>query len=366
MEDLETLRAGINRVDGQLLELLAERAELVAGIAGAKKRGGLSTVDPERENELLHRVLNKGAGRFPKSAIVAVFREIMSASVSLQSGIAVSFLGPPGTYTHIAARTLFGYAPSYVQSATIGGVFEAVSRGRVDFGVVPFENSTEGSVGEALDGLIESDLKIRREVVVRIEHCLIGHPATLPEVERVYSHPQGLAQCREWLHVNLPRAQLVHTTSTASAVTDARTDRAGVAIGSALAGELHGVPILRSAIQDHRQNATRFVMIGATDAKPTGDDKTSLAFSFADDDTRGALRRTLAAFDDAGVNLTRIQSRPRRGEPWRYVFVVDAEGHREDATLAAALTALEGRCASLRVLGSYPRYPETGAGAAGA
>ena len=200
---------------------------------------------------------------------------------------------------------------------------------------------------------------IRREVVLPIEHCLIGHAAGLPAVERVYSHPQGLAQCREWLHVNVPRAQLVHTASTAAAVLEARGDSAGAAIGSTLASEIHRIPILAERIEDQRQNETRFVMIGTEDAKPTGTDRTSVAFTLADDDTRGALRRTLAAFDDAGVNLTRIESRPRRGEPWRYVFLVDAEGHRTDPPLIEALRTLEERCATIKVLGSYPRYPRS-------
>ena len=359
MSDLPALRTRIDSVDQRLLELLGERADLVADIARAKQNEGLSTVDPERENALLERVLARGAGSFPKEAIVAVFREIMSASVSLQSKISVSFLGPAGTYSHVAARTLFGYAPSYVEAATIGGVFDAVRRGQASYGVIPFENSTEGSVTAAITGLLEGGVKIRREVVLPIEHCLIGHPAGLPAIERVYSHPQGLAQCREWLHVNVPKAQLVHTASTAGAVREARTDLAGAAIGSTLASEIHRMPIIAERIQDHAGNETRFVMIGSEDAKPTGADRTSIAFTLSDDETRGALRRTLAVFDDAEVNLTRIESRPRRGEPWRYVFLVDAEGHRLDAPLAAALEALESRCATITMLGSYPRYPRS-------
>jgi len=359
MSDLPALRVRIDSVDKRLLELLGERADLVAGIAAAKHREGLSTVDPERENALLKRVLERGAGNFPPEAIVAVFREIMSASVSLQSEISVAFLGPAGTYSHIAARTLFGYAPTYVEAATIAGVFDAVRRKQTSYGVIPFENSTEGSVAAALAGLLDGGVKIRREVVIPIEHCLIGHPEGLPAIERVYSHPQGLAQCREWLHVNVPNAQLVHTSSTAAAVREARGDSVGAAIGSALASEIHRIPIIAERIQDQSQNETRFVMIGTEDAKPTGTDRTSVAFTLADDDQRGALRRILGIFDDADVNLTRIESRPRRGEPWRYVFLTDAEGHRLDAPVASALEALTAACDSVKMLGSYPRYPRS-------
>jgi chorismate mutase/prephenate dehydratase len=357
--DLDALRKRIDRVDTSLLELLAERAELVAEVSEAKRSRGLSTVDPERENALLQRVLARGAGRFPPEAILAVFREIMSASVSLQAEVTVAFLGPAGTYSHSAARTLFGYAPSYLEAATIEGVFDAVHRGRAQYGVVPFENSSEGAVASAIEGLLGRSSVIRREVILPIEHCLMGRMAALPAVDRVYSHPQGLAQCRQWLSDNLPRAQLVHATSTAAAVQEARRDVGGAAIGSALASEIHGLPILAERIQDHDRNETRFVMIGHEHAKPTGDDKTTVAFTIRDDRSQGSLRRTLTCLDEHGVNMTRIESRPRRGEAWRYVFVIDVEGHREDPPVAAALKALEERCDWVRVLGSYPRYPST-------
>lgn len=355
--DLAELRARIDGVDGRLLELLAERAELVAGIAEAKRERGLSTVDPERENLLLKKVLERGAGRFPREAIVAVFRAIMSASVSLQATVSVAYLGPPGTFTHLAARTLFGYAPRYVETVTLEGVFDAVRSGSADYGVVPFENSTEGSVAGAIEGLLAGGVFIRREVVLPIQHCLMGRASSLSEVERVYSHPQGLAQCRDWLHRNVPRAQLVHTDSTAAAAREARRDAAGAGIGSSVAAEIHGLEIIADRIQDQAANETRFVMIGKERAKPTGDDKTTLVFAIRDEESRGSLRRTLALIDEAGVNMTRIESRPRRSDAWRYLFVVDVEGHATDTPVAEAITRLESSCDFVHVLGSYPRYP---------
>lgn len=355
--DLPSVRTRIDSVDEQLLSLLAERAELVARVAEAKREGGLATVDPERENAVLSRLLERGAGRFPREAILAVFREIMSASVSLQATVRVAYLGPAGTFSHLAARTLFGYAPSYLEEATIEGVFDAVTRGRASYGVVPLENSSEGSVASAIDGLLSGGCVIRREVVLPIVHCLMGIAPGLSHVERVYSHPQALAQCRGWLGRALSDAQLVHTASTAAAVQQARHDPSGAAIGSSLASELYGLPILAQGVHDHAQNQTRFVMIGTEPARPTGDDRTTLAFSIQDDRRRGSLRRTLACLEQSGVNMTRIESRPSRVEPWRYVFVLDVEGHADDGEVARALEALTAQCEWVRVLGSYPRYP---------
>lgn len=355
--DLAEVRRRIDAVDDQLLALLAERAELVAKVAEAKREGGLATVDPERENAILERLLERGAGRFPREAILAVFREIMSASVSLQAAVRVAYLGPAGTFTHLAARKLFGYAPSYLEEATIEGVFEAVIRGRASYGVVPLENSSQGPVAAAIEGLLNGGCVIRREIVIPIVHCLMGRAPGLSQVERVYSHPQALGQCRNWLARALAGAQLVHTSSTAAAVQQARHDPGGAAVGSSLSSELYGLPILAEGIQDHPHNQTRFVMIGHEAARPTGDDRTMLAFSIQDDSQRGSLRRALGCLEEHGVNMTRIESRPSRVEPWRYVFVVEVEGHEKDTELSRALDALRQRCEWVRVLGSYPRYP---------
>jgi chorismate mutase / prephenate dehydratase len=356
--DLAELRDRIDAVDDRLLALLAERTDLVAKVARTKREQGLNTVDPERENAVLRRLLDRGAGNFPREAILSVFREILSASVSLQAPMTVAFLGPAGTFTHLAARTLFGYAPAYLEEATIDGVFDAVRRGRSAYGVVPLESSSEGSVSHTVDGLVSGGCVIRREIVLGIEHCLMSQLKGLSHVQRVYSHPQALAQCRQWLGRSIPDAQLVHTSSTAAAVQQARRDPDGAAIGSALASELYGMPVLAERIQDHAHNQTRFAMIGTELARPTGDDKTSIAFSIGDDQRQGSLRRTLACLDENGVNMTRIESRPSRVEPWRYVFVIDVEGHASDAALERALAELGAQCEWLRVLGSYPRYPK--------
>jgi chorismate mutase/prephenate dehydratase len=351
--NLDDLRRQLDAIDDRILGLLEQRADVVAGVAHAKAEAGIAAYDPERERAVLERLAKKGAGRFPREAIVAVYREVMSACLSLQAQVSVAFLGPEGTFTHIAARELFGLAARYTEAATIEGVFDAVRREAAVYGVVPIENSTEGSVTHAVDALLEGGLFIRRELVLEVAHCLLSTADKLTAIERVYSHPQALAQCRGWLSKNLGAAQLVQTASTAGAAREAAADAAGAAIGSRLAGELSGLPVLRERIQDRAENATRFVVLGREDGRPTGGDKTTLGFALRDEP--GALRRALEIFDAAGVNLSRIESRPSRREAWEYVFLVDVEGHRDDAPVARAVDALRARCESVTLLGSYPR-----------
>lgn len=353
---LDDLRRSIDSIDEQILDLLSQRADVVALVAREKQDRKLPLHDPEREREVLERLVQKGAGRFPREAIVAVYREVMSACLAIQAPVTIAFLGPEGTFTHIAARRLFGLAARYSEAATIDGVFDAVRRGVAAYGVVPIENSTEGSVTHAADALLDGGVLIRREAVLSIEHCLLSRAAQLTAVERVYSHPQALAQCRGWLAKNLSTAAFVQTSSTAGAVRDAAADPGGAAIASSLAGELLGVPVLRARIQDRAENATRFVVLGREDAPRTGQDRTTLGFALRDQ--AGALRRALQIFDDEGVNLSRIESRPSRQRAWEYVFLVDLEGHREDEPVARALGRLRDRCESVTMLGSYPRDPQ--------
>jgi chorismate mutase/prephenate dehydratase len=288
-----------------------------------------------------------------------VYREVISACVAVQEAIAIAYLGPEGTFTHIAARKLFGLAARYHEAATIDGVFDAVRRGIASYGVVPVENSTEGSVTHAVDALLEGGVCIRRELFLEVSHCLLSVAPRLTDVERVYSHSQALAQCRGWLAKNLGSAQLVQTPSTASAARQALADPRGAAVGSILAADLYGLGVLRQRIQDRTDNATRFVIVAQEDAPRTGCDKTTLGFSLRDE--CGALRRVLDVFDTAGVNLSRIESRPSRGRAWEYVFLVDVEGHRSDENVSSAIAGLHAVCASVTLLGSYPRdQPATG------
>jgi chorismate mutase/prephenate dehydratase len=346
-------RARIDALDDTIVTLLEERADVAREVAAVKRAAEVEVFhDPEREREVLERLV-KRADRFPPDAIRAVFREVMSGCLSVEEPLRVAYLGPEGTFSQMAARHLFGLQARYRECATIEGVFEAVQSNDATYGVVPFENSTEGAVSMTSDALLEGDLVIRQEYVLPVSHCLLSRARTLSEITTVYSHPQALAQCRMWIAKHLPRAQVVQTTSTAAAAREAHADERAAAIGADIAAELHDVPILRARIQDRRENATRFVVLAHEDAPPSGRDRTTLAFGVQHHE--GALRRVLTDFETAGVNLTRIESRPSRKAPWQYVFLVDVEGHRTDRGLATALRAVKKSAAFLKVIGSYPR-----------
>lgn len=265
----------------------------------------------------------------------------------------VAFFGTPGSWTHQAARTFFGPSDHYLENATISHVFEAVSSGAAIYGVVPIENSTEGGVNQTVDQLLTHELRIQGEVVLEIAQCLLGRGRDLTGITRVASHPQGLAQCRRWLAEHLPQAKQVASPSTASAAVDAALDPSLAVISSALAGEINGLNLICTGIQDSAENATRFLVLGREAPASTGHDKTTLVFSTAH--SRGALRQVLEIFDRAELNLTRIESRPAPGRRWEYVFLTDLEGHRSEPRVAQALAELEQQCSMVRVLGSYPR-----------
>ena len=347
-------RGRIDALDDRILELLAERANVARTIADVKRAAELEVFhDPERERQVLERLVKKSHGRFPEPAVRAVFREVMSACLSVEEPLRVAYLGPEGTFSQMAARHLFGLQARYRECATIEAVFEAVQSRDATYGVVPFENSTEGAVSMTSDALLEGDLVIRQEYVLPVAHCLLSRARSLSAITSVYSHPQALAQCRLWLAKHLPRAQVVQTSSTAAAAREAHADERAAAIGADLAAEIHDVPILRANVQDRRENATRFVVVAHEDAPRTGHDRTTIAFGVADQ--KGALRRVLSDFEDAGVNLTRIESRPSRRRAWHYVFLVDVEGHRSEPALARALAAAKKSVDFVKVVGSYPR-----------
>jgi chorismate mutase/prephenate dehydratase len=349
---LDDLRKRIDELDDAILQALDERARVVADVGRAKRDADMPTYDPDRERLILDRLAAR-AGRFPPEAIRAVYREVMSACLALQEPLKIAYMGPEGTFSHAAARGFFGLAASYTETTTIEGVFDAVARREAQHGVVPIENSSEGSVSHALDALVDGEVLIRAELELDVAQCLVTRARSLTSIERVYSHPQALGQCRVWLAKNLAGAQLVQAPSTAAAVREAAADPRAAAVSSRLASELYGVPVARERIQDHAENVTRFVMVSLEDAARTGDDKTTVVFSVRDG--KGALMRVLAIFDEEDVNLTRIESRPSREKPWDYVFLADLEGHRDDANVARAMARLKERCPMVKHLGSYPR-----------
>jgi chorismate mutase/prephenate dehydratase len=358
---LDELRRKIDAIDAEILERLDRRAELAREVAEEKKLAGLPMHDPERERQVLERVEQHAVDRqgtgLPKASVRAIFREIIGACLALEQPQTVAYMGPPGTFSHIAARTAFGPGARYVDFVTIGEVIDQVARGAATFGVAPIENSTEGGVTATLDALLESDVMIHGELVIEVSLSLMGREPDLSKIRRVYSHPQPLAQCRAFLARELPTVELVTSSSTTAAAREAASDEAGAAIGSRLAAELYDLLVIREGVQDRAENATRFVVLAKSDAPRTGRDKTSLAFSTPH--AQGALRRALQIFDDEGINLTRIESRPAPGRRWEYVFFTDFLGHRSDEPVARAIERLKQSCSTVHLLGSYARADAT-------
>lgn len=345
-------RSRINDLDNQILHLLNQRAEAALQIGDLKRRQEAPSYVPEREAAILRRLAELNGGPMPAAAVQAIWREILSGCRALEEPLAVAYLGPQATFTHQAARERFGAAADLKPTRAISDVFEEVERGRVAFGVVPVENSTEGAVNITLDRLAESDVLICGEAYLEIAQQLLSRAGSLAEVKRVLSHPQGLAQCRGWLAQHLPDVPTEETSSTAAAVEMAAGDPTLAGIASSLAGELYAVPVLRERIEDNRHNATRFLVIGRQPIGPSGRDKTSILFAMRN--VPGALYRILEPIVTNGINLTKIESRPAKSRAWEYVIFVDVEGHRDTPNVAAALREIAERTIYLKILGSYP------------
>ena len=345
-------RLRINELDNQILKLLTERAEAALKIGDLKRRQEAPVYAPEREAEIVRRLMAANVGPLPAEAILAVWREILSACRALEATLTVTYLGPQATFTHQAARERFGSAGVYRPARSIVEVFDEVERGRAEFGVVPVENSTEGAVNVTLDRLIASDAVICGELRLDIAQQLLSKASDLGEVKRVLSHPQALAQCRDWLASHLAEVETEEVSSTAAAAEMAAEDSGIAAIASALAGELYGVPVLRSRIEDNPQNSTRFLVIGRMPVGATDRDKTSILFAMRNEP--GALYRILEPLARARLNLTKIESRPAKHGPWEYVIFVDLEGHRDTPEVASVLREIGERTLFLKILGSYP------------
>lgn len=351
---LEKLRAAIDGVDDRLLDLLRERAELVGEVGRLKEKTGAPYYAPDREEDLLRRLAAANKSRLPEASLRAIYREILSSMRALEQGITVAYLGPRGTFSHQAAARHFGHAVTLQPERTIGEVFEAVERGRAHYGVVPVENSQEGSVNATLDRFIDSPTRICAQVFLPVELSLLGR-GPLEKVRKIYSHPQPFGQSRRWLAEHLPSAECVEVSSTSRAAELAAGEEEAAAIAGAMASEEFALPVLVPSIQDAAGNVTRFFVIGREPSRPSGRDKTSVMFAVKDQP--GALAKALAPFERARISLTRIESRPSKRQAWEYYFFADLPGHAEDVLLARALEELGRVCAFIRVLGSYPDTP---------
>ena len=349
-KDLAKLRARIDALDERLLAALNERARLAAAVGKLKQ--GNKVYRPEREAQVLRRILEKNPGPLGKEALARVYAEIISACRALEQPLAVSYLGPAGTFSEMAVLKLFGSGVCAQPCGSIDEVFRQVETGGVNYGVVPVENSSEGAIDRTHDLLLSTPLKICAETVLRVRQNLMSKSGTLKNIVRVYSHPQSLAQCNQWLSRKLPDAERVPVASNSEAARLAAKDAAAAAIAGDIAVQRHGLKLLARNIEDDPNNTTRFLVLGDHDAAPSGKDLTSIVMSAPN--RPGAVHALLTPIARHGVSMSRLESRPARTGRWEYMFYVDVQGHRQDSKVAKALAELEKLAPFLKILGSYP------------
>ena len=352
---LEELRNRIDELDHQLVQLLNERARVVVEIGKLKNKTGIAVYAPDREKEVFARIAKTNKGPLPDKCLVAIWRELMSGSFALERPLRIGYLGPGGSFSHTAATLKFGQSVEYEPLADIRSIFDEVSKGHCDLGLVPIENTTGGGVIETLDALIDSDVKICSEVLMAIHHNLLGN-CPLEEIEKIYSKPEVFAQCRNWLSATFKEAKTIPSTSTANAAKMTAEEPKVAAIGSVVAAELYGLKIICENIEDITNNITRFLVVSREDAKPTGEDKTAILFSTAH--KAGALADVLEVFKRYNINLTNIESRPSKKRQWEYYFFVDFMGHRTEKQVQKGLEEARKHCLQLSILGSFPRATE--------
>ena len=352
---LESVRARIDAVDEQIHQLLNERAKLAQAVGISKSREG-HTVDfyrPEREAQVLRRARERNRGPLRDEEVVRLFREIMSACLAQQEPLKVGYLGPEGTFSEQAMRKHFGHSAHGLPLASIEEVFQEVENGNADFGVVPVENSGEGTIQITLDMFLSSELKICGEVELRVRQFLLSRTGRIEDIERVYSHPQSFAQCRGWLRTHLPKVEKVPVSSNAEAARRARNADDAAAIAGESAAHIYGLrKVIMSPIEDRDDNTTRFLVLGRQFFPSSGHDRTSVLVFIQDQP--GALFNVLSPFARHGISMNRIESRPSHQAKWEYAFFIDLAGHIDDPPMKQALKELERLSAQIKVLGSYP------------
>ena len=356
--DLADIRQRINDVDEQIQALINERARYAqqVGVAKGELAAAVDYYRPEREAEVLRAVVDRNEGPLRDEEMLRLFREIMSACLAQQEPLKIGFLGPEGTFTQTAVYKHFGHSVRALPFHTIDEVFQEVEGGIADFGVVPIENSTEGSVNNTLDMFLTSPLKIAGEIELRIEQHLLGCMGSLEDIERICAHEQSLAQCRGWLREYLPHVELIGMSSNAAGARRARDERGTAAIGPDVAADVYDLKIMVSGIEDRADNSTRFLVVGRELLAPSGDDKTTILVSTADTaGGAGVLHQLLQPLAEHEVVMTFIESRPSRRKNWDYVFFIDIEGHADEAPVSDALAVLERNSSLFRVLGAYPK-----------
>ncbi len=353
MKDLKSIRDEIDRIDERLVKLFNKRASLGVKIAEVKRAEGKPVFFPARENEILQKVARLNKGPLHDKAVQAIYREIFSATRSVEKDIKVACLGPEGTYSHLAARRSFGSLSSFVFGKSIDSVFDAVEKEQVDYGVVPIENSLEGPVGRTFDLLVNSPLKIYGEQYLSIHHNLLSRATGIDKIKTLYTHYMPLAQTREWVTGNLPKVRIVETSSSTEAAKSAvKSARSSASIGSAEAGAIYGLDMLAQRIEDQSCNQTRFFILSRKTSPKSGKDKTSVVFTLKD--SAGALYEILQPFSKKKINLSKIQSRPIKTSDWEYAFFIDLDGHEEDDDVKWAFEKIASATRTVKILGSYP------------
>jgi chorismate mutase/prephenate dehydratase len=352
---LEELRNKIDEIDHRLVQLLNERARVVVEVGKLKSKTDKPIYAPDREKAVLEKVTKANTGPLPDKCLVAIWREMMSGSFFLERPLRIGYLGPGGSFSHTAAMLKFGQSVEYEPLTDIASIFDEVSKGHCDLGLVPVENTMGGGVIETLDALIESDVKVCAEVLMAIHHNLLAN-CSLDDIGVIYSKPEVFAQCRKWLSATFKDAQTVAVASTAKAAQMAANEPKTAAIGSRIAAELYGLKVVYENIEDIANNVTRFLIIGREDSRRTGEDKTAILFSTAH--KAGALADVLDIFKKYEINLTNIESRPSKKRQWEYYFFMDFLGHRTDKNIQEGLEESRKHCLQLSILGSFPRATE--------
>jgi chorismate mutase/prephenate dehydratase len=333
------------------------RAELAQKIGELKQQGGEAVYDAQREADVLAKAAKENRGPLHSDGVRAIYRELISASRAVQARLRVAYLGPEFTFSHLAAIDRFGQSAELMPVGTIAAVFEEVERGQAEFGVVPMENSTDGRVSDTLDCFSRSHVRICGELPLRIHHCLLGN-GSRDQIQTVYSKPQPLSQCRNWLARHLPKAALHEVASTGEAAKLAKEDRHSAAVASAQAGVNYGLAVLAKDIEDQTENITRFAVIGRETGPRTGSDKTSLMLEIAHQP--GALADVMAVFKRNRLNMTWIESFPIPGSRGRYLFFIEFVGHQQELRARRAVATLAKKAQRLEILGSYAQTEPIG------
>ena len=351
--DLIDWRTEIDEIDEQILSLLHERSKLAIKVGKLKEETGKTSIyAPHREKQIIDRLKSINCDQFPEKQLEKIFAEIISACRSLEKKIRVAYLGPLGSHGHTASLEHFGSSVEFIPIVPQTDIFAEVESSRVDYGTVAIENSTYGTVRDVLEMFLHSPLHICSERLLPIRHHLLALSAP-KDISKIYSHPQSFAQCRQWLHQNLPNIQQVEVASTSVAAEIASKEPKSAAIASSLASEIYKIPIVADSIMDNPNNTTRFLVIGNQSAQKSGNDRTSILFGINDE--VGALCQILSILESNQINMSKIDSFPSQHKPWEYVFFADLDVHVEDSNVQIALKEITDQCLFLKVLGAYPR-----------